>query len=144
MLTIGWKEWCSLKKLGIEKIKAKIDTGAKTSSLHAFNMREYTERGTPYLAFDVHPLQKDEKTVVHCACPLSDRRYVRTSCGHRELRNVIRTPLTLGGKTWEIELTLNNRDKMGFRMLLGREALSGKAVVNCREAFLLQTITFLL
>lgn len=129
-LIISWKEWCSLKELGLPAIKAKIDTGAKTSSLHAFNLEAFHYKGAPFIQFDIHPLQRKKSLIVTCRCPIVDRRYVSDSGGHRELRYVIQAELSLGEKTWPIEITLANRDTMTFRMLLGRKALTPQIVID--------------
>lgn len=127
---VGWKEWCALPALAIPAIKAKIDTGAKTSALHAFNIEISVDRGEPFVFFNVHPLPKNRELVVYCRAPLIDHRYVSDSGGHREKRYVIASPLRLGGDIWQIEITLANREPMAFRMLLGREALRGRVYIN--------------
>jgi hypothetical protein len=120
---IGWREWVTLPDLGLGAVKAKIDTGAKTSSLHAFDV-ELEERGTKtYVRFKVHPLQCDASVVVACRALLVDRRPVTDSGGHRQERYVIRTTLVLAGVKKRIELTLSNRESMKYRMLIGRAAL---------------------
>lgn len=128
-MLIGWREWCALPELGISRIKAKIDTGARTSALHAFFVEPYEEDGRQMVSFGVHPLQKNNDLVVECRYPVKDFREVSDSGGHREMRYVIETPIRLGDRTWPIEMTLTNRDSMKFRMLLGRTAMSGIMVV---------------
>ncbi len=128
-ITIGWREWLSLPELNIDRIKAKIDTGAGTSALHAFFVEPYLENGRDMVRFGVHPLQKRFDVDVICKCPVKDYREVRDSGGHREMRYVIETQIRLGEHLWTIEMTLTNRDNMKFRMLLGRSAMSGMAVV---------------
>ena len=112
----GWREWASLPTLGIAAIKAKLDTGAKTSALHAWNINTYEVDGCPWVSFCVHPLQRDDVSVVLCNARLRDRRWVTNSGGTRERRYVISTSLLLGADSWLIELTLTNRDEMGFRI----------------------------
>ena len=129
-LLIGWKEWCALPKLHIHGIKAKIDTGAKTSALHAVNIREVKRRDGVHVKFQVHPLQHRDDVVVNCEAKVTDRRYVMNSGGHREYRYIIQTTLILGEQKKEIELTLTNRDLLTYRMLIGREALKGGIVIN--------------
>ncbi len=120
---IGWREWASLTDLGILAIKGKIDTGAKTSSLHAFDIQVDESSLRPMVSFKVHPIQNDTSFVVQCTAPLVDRRFVTDSGGHKEERFVIRTTLVIAGKKKKIELTLTNRESMKYRMLIGRAAL---------------------
>jgi hypothetical protein len=120
---IGWREWVSLPDLGLGAIKGKIDTGAKTSSLHAFDIELETKGAKTYVLFKVHPLQHDFSVVVNCRALLVDRRIVSDSGGHKEERYVIRTTLFLAGLKKRIELTLSNRESMKYRMLIGRAAL---------------------
>lgn len=122
---IGWREWLALPSLGIPAIKAKIDTGAKTSALHTFDMATYTEDNHEYVRFHIHPLQKRTDIELECIAPVVERRVVRDSGGHAEERIVITTDLAVGAKTWPIEITLTSRDDMLFRMLLGREGIRG-------------------
>ena len=122
---IGFREWVGLPNLGLMAIKAKIDTGAKTSSLHAFDITlEEPKMGKTYVQFKVHPLQLDLNLVTTCRALLVDRRTVTDSGGHREERYVIRTTFVMGGIRKKIELTLTNRETMKYRMLIGRQALS--------------------
>jgi hypothetical protein len=121
---IGWREWAGLPDLDLHAIKAKIDTGAKTSSLHAFDIRlEKKEGKKTYVHFKFHPVQSDLSLVVECKAPLVDQRTVSDSGGHKEDRYVIRTWLQLGAHKKRIELTLSNRETMKYRMLIGRSAL---------------------
>jgi hypothetical protein len=120
---IGWREWVSLTELGIVAIKGKVDTGAKTSSLHAFDIQVYESDTRPFVTFKIHPIQNDTSVVVECRAPLVDRRSVTDSGGHKEERFVIRTTMVIAGKKKKIELTLTNRASMKYRMLIGRAAL---------------------
>lgn len=124
-VVVGWREWVALPDLGIDSIKAKIDTGARTSALHGFSLDVATERGVRVARFGVHPIQHDGDTVVWCSAPVIDERNVRDSGGRREWRFVIETPLRMGPIERPVELTLTGRDTMLFRMLVGRTALAG-------------------
>ena len=135
-ISIGSEEWCSLANLGIPAIVSRIDSGAKTSSIHAFNIQPYKKEKVSWVSFEVHPLQEDRRTVVRCEAEVIDRREVKSSSGASERRYVISTELNLGGATWEIELTLANRDSMGYRMLLGREAMKIRITIDPSESFL--------
>ena len=126
---LGWREWLSLPELKIDRIKAKIDTGARTSVIHAFFVEPFVENNLKMVRFGIHPLQKRSDIEIICDCPVKDYRQVSDSGGHREMRYVIETPVRLGGRIWPIEMTLTNRDSMKFRMLLGRTALRGMAVI---------------
>jgi ribosomal protein S6--L-glutamate ligase len=140
-LLIGWQEWCALSTLEIPYIKAKIDTGAKTSALHAFNISAFTHKNQQWVEFDVHPLQGSSKVNKRCRALVVDEREVMSSTGHKETRYVIMTELTLGLLTYPIELTLSNRDPLRFRMLLGREALQHKFLVDPAHRLLLGRYT---
>jgi len=129
-LLLGRCEWCKLPSLGVPAIKAKIDTGAKTSALHAFNLRPSVSGGIAIINFDIHPLQANDTTIISCSEPIIDKREIMSSNGHKELRYVIASLLTVGDVTWEIELTLSNRDPLRYRLLLGRESLVKKALVD--------------
>lgn len=134
---IGKEEWCSLTELNLPAIKAKIDSGAKTSSLHAFNIQPFEENGKKYVKFDIHPIQNDRKIVQSCQGLVVDRRNVKSSSGEEESRHVIRTPITLGKETWDIEITLANRDAMGYRMLIGRGAMRDHVLIDPNSSFCL-------
>jgi hypothetical protein len=135
-MRLGWREWIDLPELGLSNIKAKVDTGARTSALHAFELRTFEEDGRRRVEFKMHPNQGDQKTVVVCTADIKDEREVRDSGGHREMRCVIETPVSIGGETWTIELTLTSRDDMLFRMLLGRTAMRGRAIVDPSRSYL--------
>ena len=113
---VGSQEWCALPQLDIAAVKARVDSGAKTSSIHAFNIEPFMRESEQWVRFDLHPLQKSRRATIRCEAPVVDRRAIRSSNGSSEKRFVIRTPLTLNGETWDIELTLTNRDAMGYRM----------------------------
>ena len=135
METLGWREWASLPELGIDRIKAKLDTGARTSALHAFDLERFDRGGTEMVRFEIHPEQRTADGAVTVERPVFDERWVRNSGGERELRPVIHTVVAIGDRTWPIELTLTRRDEMGFRMLLGRQALRKRALVDPGRSF---------
>ena len=127
---IGWREWIALPELGIKRIKVKVDTGARTSSLHASKLEFFTRGGKRWVRFDVHPKQRDTSQTVHAEARLLDQRPVKSSSGQAERRVVIHTPMRFMDESWPIEITLTGRDEMGFRMLLGREAIRGRFAVD--------------
>jgi hypothetical protein len=133
---IGWREWVTLPALGIEATKAKIDTGARSSALHAFNLERFERDGKTIVRFQAHPIQRNDSDVVTAEAALLEDRVVRNSGGQEELRPVIETPVQVGDAIWMIELTLTNRDQMGFRMLLGRQAVRHRYLVNPGKSFL--------
>ena len=133
---IGWREWVALPDLGVTRIKAKIDTGARSSAIHAFGLEHFRRRGHDIVRFTIHPLQRSNKRVVIAEAEMVDERIVRSSNGVHALRPVIITRLEILGESWPIELTLASRDEMGFRMLLGREALRRRFFVEPGRSFL--------
>jgi len=132
---IGWREWVALPDFGVDRVKAKIDTGARTSAIHAFEIRPFDRDGEKYVHFLLHPVQHHRQPVVECEAKLVDERVVTSSNGKQEHRYVIETALKLGEETWPIEITLTNRDEMGFRMLLGRAAVRRRFVVDPGSSF---------
>src|SRR6056300_1619196 len=108
-IVVGSEEWCSLPMLSLPAVKARVDSGAKTSALHAFNIRTFTRNGEQWVSFDMHPIQKNDVTIIRCEAPVVDRRSVKSSSGTSERRYVIKTPIHIGGHQWDIELTLTNR-----------------------------------
>jgi len=139
-VVLGWREWVTLPVLGIENIKAKIDTGARTSALHTFELELFSKKGVAMVRFCIHPFQHDLSIVKECVAELIDERNVTDSGGHSEVRPVISTPVCLGGVTNDIEITLTNRETMNFRMLLGRTALKGLYTVDPDASYLLGRI----
>ncbi len=135
LMTFGWREWVSLPELGIRQIKAKVDTGARTSALHAFEVSSFFEDGRERVEFRLHPVQKDNETVTTCKADVLDKRVITDSGGHKEERFVIETLLKIGKHHWPIEVTLTARDDMLFRMLLGRTALKSRALVNPARSY---------
>lgn len=134
-IIIGSQEWCAFPDLGVPAIKARVDSGAKTSSIHAFNIQPFKRHGESWVSFEVHPLQGNRRTTLKCEARIVDRRMIRSSSGITEKRYVIRTPLSLGYRVWDIELTLANRDSMGYRMLLGRQAMTDRILVDPSTTF---------
>lgn len=129
-ILVGWQEWCALPKFGIPAIKAKIDTGAKTSAIHAFDIKPFTRQGYLHVHFALCPLQADQELIKVCSAEVVDQRWVMSSNGHKENRYVIQTPITIAEKSWVIELTLSDRDPLKFRLLLGRAALADRVIID--------------
>jgi len=134
--TLGWREWISFPDIGIAQIKAKVDTGARTSCLHAFKVEPYEREGSTWVRFFIHPSQTDNSEVVECSALVLEQRLVRDSGGHEELRYVIETTMTIGDHTQSVEVTLTDRDSMKFRVLLGRTALQGVFTVDPSRSYL--------
>ena len=136
-IVVGWREWVALPELDIAAVKAKIDTGARTSALHAFFVEPFEHKGVQMVKFGIHPVQGNDDFEIICEAQVHDLRLVTDSGGHKEERYVIQTPVRLGKKEWDIEMTLTNRDTMKFRMLLGRTAMKDKVLVDPTESYLL-------
>ena len=133
---MGWREIIALPQLNVESIKAKIDTGARTSALHAFKIEEFELNNKLMIRFEVHPLQRDNQRIIKAEAELLEYRPIKSSNGHSQNRPVIITTAKLGQQQWQIELTLTNRDVMGFRMLLGRQAIRDRFLINPGKSFL--------
>ncbi len=133
---VGWREWVGLPALGVEWIKAKVDTGAQTSALHAFGLREFTRSGEQWVKFEAHPWQRSARDGAAVELPVHDRRRVRSSSGELQERIVVLIDLRMLDQTFPVEVTLTRRDAMGFRLLVGREALRGRFVVDPAASFL--------
>jgi len=138
LTTIGWREWISLPELELPFIKAKIDTGARTSCLHAFDVKSFSKDNEEWVRFGIHPYQNDSEREIFCEAKVLDKRTVTDSGGHKEERYVISTKLALPSKQYfTAEITLSNRDSMRFRMLLGRTAMEKNFIVNPAESYML-------
>ena len=135
-MVVGWREWVGLPELGAQMVKAKIDTGARSSALHAWHIRPFDNDGEKWVSFELHPMQRDNNVVIECRAPVLGERHVRSSSGVLQRRYVIKTVLELGVRRWPIELTLTARDQMGFRMLLGRTALRRRVIIDPSRSFL--------
>ncbi|WOJ94115.1 ATP-dependent zinc protease [Congregibacter variabilis] len=134
--TLGWREWIGFPDIGIAQIKAKVDTGARTSCLHAFKVEPFEHEGASWVSFDIHPSQTDGTEVIQCKAPVLEQRVVRDSGGHEELRYVIETTMTIGDHEQTAEVTLTDRDTMKFRVLLGRTAIQGTFTVDPARSYL--------
>ncbi len=137
---IGWREWAGLPDLNVERINAKIDTGAKSSAIHAFRIREIELEGQLHVEFFLHPVQRRKRPEIYCCAPVAGKRIIRSSNGQEEERFVIHTHLHLGPYNWKVDLTLTNRDAMGFRMLIGRDALRRKFLIDPGASYLLDEL----
>lgn len=136
LLTLGWREWVALPDLGLPAIKVKVDSGARTSALHAFYTEKYQLDSVDMVKFLIHPIQKNYDFHVECHAPIIDFREVIDSGGLKEMRYVIETCIVIGTVSWPIELNLTNRDTMRFRMLLGRRAIEARAVIDPVASYL--------
>jgi hypothetical protein len=134
-LVLGWREWLAFPELGILQIKAKVDTGARTSCLHAYYVEPFDRSGEEWVRFGIHPLQRNTTEEIHCEARVKDRRSVRDSGGHEELRYVIETPVSIGHLRTSIEVTLTDRDTMKFRVLLGRSGIAEQYVVDPARSY---------
>jgi len=132
---LGWREWIALPDLGIPAVKAKLDTGARTSALHAFFVEPFEEGGVSKVRFGIHPLRRRSEIELVCVADVIDRRIVSDSGGHRERRFVIETTIQVGDSSWPAEITLTDRESMLFRMLLGRSALTGRFAVDSARSY---------
>jgi ribosomal protein S6--L-glutamate ligase len=133
---LGWEEWVALPELGLPAIKAKVDTGARTSALYACDVEPFGSPRARKVRFCVHPLPRRRDVAIECTARLVDRREVRSSIGEREQRWVIETEIGIGGRQWPIEITLANRHTMTYRMLLGRQAIRPGTLVDPSSSFL--------
>lgn len=132
---IGWREWVGLPEFGVDWIKAKVDTGARSSALHAFGLRSFNRDGEEWVRFQIHPVQRKSVPIVEAEAKILEWRSVRSSSGRATIRPVILTNLFVKGRSWPIELTLASRDEMGFRMLLGREAVRRRFLVDSGKSY---------
>lgn len=135
-LIVGWREWVALPELGIPSIKAKIDSGARTSCLHTAEYEIFDKDGKDWVRFTIHPIKRHNEVEAHAEAPVADYRIVRDSGGHEEKRPFIRTTLKVGKTEWPIEVSLSNRENMKFRMLLGRTGMARRIVIDCSKSYL--------
>ena len=133
---LGWREWVGLPELNIAQIKAKVDTGARSSALHAFVIDPYRKGGQRWIMFSIHPRQKHSDVSIECHAPIKDRRLVTDSGGHKQRRYVIETRLILGQSVITAEMTLTNRDSMLFRMLIGRTTMNNRFIIDPNASYL--------
>jgi len=132
---IGWREWVSFPELGIQTIKAKFDTGARTSALHVSDIRMV--KGTNIVKFSIHPVQRKSRPVIEASAIVVNRREIKSSNGEISVRPIIKTKIKIGEEILPMELSLVNRDLMGFRLLLGRSVLKNRYLVDSGKSFLL-------
>lgn len=135
-IVAGWREWVSLPGAGVDWIKAKLDTGARTSAVHAFDIEEIARSGVPWVRFSIHPWQRSAEDAVTVELPIHDKRHVRSSSGHAEERYVVLMDVNMMGQVHRAEMTLSRRDEMGFRMLLGRQLLREGYLVDPGRSYL--------
>lgn len=140
-LVVGWEEWLALPELGLPAVKAKVDTGAKTSSIHAFMIEPYTRAGKNFVRFGVHPVPEQKDITVFCSAALVDQREITSSNGETELRYIIETKVCIGGIEWPIEMSLTNRENMQYRMLFGRTALRENVIVDPNQSFVQEILS---
>ena len=133
---VGWREWVGLPQAGVEQMKAKIDTGARSSSIHAFDLEPFERDGAEWVRFSIHPWQSNDEDAVVLERPVVDERHVRSSSGNSEERLVVELEIVLARRRLTIEVTLSRRDEMGFRMLIGRETLRHGYLVDPAESYL--------
>lgn len=133
---LGWREWVALPQFGIAQIKAKIDTGARSSALHAVTIEPYLKGGENWLMFTIQPTQRQSEHLIECHAPIKDHRLVSDSGGHKQRRYVIETQLLFGQQLIQAEITLTNRDSMRFRMLLGRTAVNKHFIIDPNASYL--------
>lgn len=136
LILLGWREWVALPALSIGQLKAKVDTGARTSALHAYAIEPYQKGDESWVMFVIHPKQRRNDVFVECHAPIKDRRLVSDSGGHKQRRYVIETPLIIGTSTIITEMTLTNRDSMLFRMLIGRTTLNNRFMIDPQASYL--------
>lgn len=140
-LLIGWREWCALPGLGIPAIKFKTDTGADTSSLHAMHLETFHQDGKLFARFETHPIQRNNHVTKQCVVEVAGKKHIRSSNGMSEERYIIKTPMTIGKHTWDVKLTLTSRAQMGFRMLLGREAMHDHMLIDPDKSYYFGDVT---
>ena len=133
---VGWREWVSLPDLGVPWVKAKLDTGARSSSIHAFDLEPFEHDGDPWVRYSIHPWQRSAEEAVGCESQVIEQRSIRSSSGHTDVRYVVALDISLAGRTVTAEVTLSRRDEMGFRMLVGREALRKGFLVDPHRSYL--------
>lgn len=141
-MAIGWREWVALPDLGVPLIKAKVDTGARTSSLHAWDIRRFLENGREMVAFTLHPVQRTSKIEVFATAPIVDEREIRSSNGVMEKRIIIKTRIHMGEREWNTEISLGSRIRMGFRLILGRRTLQRRVLIDPSHSYLLSKPDF--